>query len=69
MKRNRTINFTPSAKEAAECELDFCDVPVRLRHASKDLCGVVKTVVDEMVETDVVVAREPNGPGSAIATA
>jgi hypothetical protein len=47
--------------------LDFGRVAVRLRHAREDLGGVVKTVVDEMVEADVVITRQSDGSCSAIA--
>jgi hypothetical protein len=66
MKGNSAINFTASAKQAAQCELDFGGVAVRLRHAREDLGGVVKTVVDEMVEADVVITRQSDGSCSAI---
>jgi len=67
MQGNRAINFTPSAKKAAERELDFSGIAVRLRHARKYFGGVLKTVVDEMVETDVVVTRKSDRPRGAIA--
>jgi hypothetical protein len=67
MKGNGAINLTASAKQAAQGELNFCRVTVRLRHAREDLGGVVKTVVDEMVEADVVITRQSDGSCSAIA--
>ncbi len=67
MNGNGAIDFTASAEEAAQRELDFGGIAVRLRHAREDLGGVVKTVVDEMVEADVVVTRQADGACSAIA--
>jgi len=67
MKGDGAINFTASTTQAAQGELDFRGIAVRLRHAREDLGGVVKTVVDEMVESDVVITRQSDGSCSAIA--
>jgi hypothetical protein len=56
--RDCTVNFAPSSKEASERELNFGRIVIGLRHARENLGGVVEAVVDEMVEADVVIARQ-----------
>ena len=64
MNGNGTIDFAPAAEQAAERELDFSCIAVRLGHAGKDLCGTVEPIVDEVIETYVVIARQTHGAGS-----
>ena len=67
MNGNSPINFAAAAKQASQGELNFRCVTVRLRHAREDLSRVVEPVIDQMVEADVVVARQSDCAGRAIA--
>src|SRR5262249_39882260 len=63
------VDLAAAPEQAAEGELDFGGIAVGLGHAREDLGGVVEAVVDEMIESDVVVARQPHGAGGAVAPA
>src|SRR5882757_1259699 len=67
MNGNGAINFTAAAKEAADGELDFRSIAVCLSHARENLGSVVKAVVDQVVEADVVIAGQTDRPRRAIA--
>src|SRR5882724_2628509 len=69
MNGNRAINFTAPAEQAAQGELDFRGIAVGLRHARKDLGRMVEAIIDQMVEADVVVSRQPHGSRGAITAA
>jgi len=56
MDGDRPIDLAAAPEQAPERELDLGGIAVGLGHAGEDLRGVVETVVDEMVEADVVVA-------------
>ena len=44
-----------------------CGIAVGLRHARKDLGCVVETIIDQMVEADVVITWQSDCPRRAIA--
>src|ERR1700733_126872 len=60
MNGDRAVDLAAASKDAAQGELDFHRIAVDLRHARKYLGGAVKAVIDEVVEPDVVVARQPD---------
>jgi hypothetical protein len=63
MDGDRPVNFTPAPEKTPEGKLDFGGITVSLGHPGEDLGGVVKTVVDQVIQADVVVARQSNSPG------
>ena len=67
MNGNGAINFAAPAKQAPEGELDFGGIALGLRHARKDLGCVVETIVDQMVEADVVITWQSDCTRRAIA--
>src|SRR3989440_641416 len=69
MDGDRTIDLAAAPEQAPERELDLGGITVGLGHAGEDLRGVVETVVDEMVEADVVVARQAHGARRAVTAA
>src|SRR5207237_9153240 len=69
MDGDRTIDLAAAPEQAPERELDLGGIAVGLGHAGEDLRGVVETVVDEMVEADVVVARQAHGACRAVTAA
>ncbi len=73
MQSDRALNFTASPEETAERELNLGSVAAdgaallvlvqtgfHIGHAREDLGGPIDAVVDEVIETDVVIAREAN---------
>jgi hypothetical protein len=52
---------SPAPKHAAERKLDFHRIAVDLGHAREDFRGAVEAIVDQVVEPDVVVARQAHG--------
>ena len=52
------VDFAAAPEEAPERELNFGGVVIGLRHARENLGGMVEAVIDEMVEADVVIARQ-----------
>ena len=67
MNGNGAINFAASAKEASQRKLNFRGIAVGLRHAREDLGCVVETIIDQMVEADVVITWQSDCPRRAIA--
>src|SRR4029077_1757455 len=67
MDGDRAVDLAATAKETAERKLDLGGIPVRLRHAREDLGGVVEAVIDEVIETLELVARQAHGTRSAVA--
>jgi hypothetical protein len=61
MDGNSSIDFAPPPEEAAQCELNFGGIAVGLSHAREDLGGVIESVVDEVIEADVIVTRQAHG--------
>ena len=47
--------------------MDLGGIAVGLRHACEDLRRVVEAIVDQVIEADVVVARQAHGARGAIA--
>src|SRR5579862_5771010 len=66
---DRPVHFAAPAEEASECELNLRRIALGLRHASKDFGSVIEAVVDQVIEADVVVTRQPYGTRGAIAAA
>ena len=69
MDGDRAIDLAAAAEETAQGELDLRRVAVRLGHAREDLGRVIETIVDEVIEADVVVARQAHGARRAVAAA
>jgi len=69
MDGNSSVDFAAAPEKAAERELNFGCVTIGLGHAREDLGGMVETVVDEVVEPDVVVARQTHRARSTHAAA
>ena len=69
MDGDGAVDLAAAAEQAAQGELDLGRVAVGLGHAREDLGGVVEAVVDQVVEADVVVARQPHGARGAVAPA
>ncbi len=67
MNGDRTVHLTAAAEQTSQCELDFGDIAVGFCHTGEDLGGVVETIVDEMIEAYVVVARQTDDARSAVA--
>src|SRR5207302_5053337 len=62
------VDLAAAPEEAAERELDLSGIAVSRGHPREDLRRVVEAVVDEVIETDVVVARQPHGARGTVAT-
>lgn len=56
-----SVDLATAAEEASECELDLGGIAIRGRHAREDLRGMIETIVDEMIEADVVITRQTHG--------
>ncbi len=65
MNRYRTIHLAAPPEEAPQGKLDLGHVAIGFGHASEDLRRMLETIVDQVIEPDVVVARETDGSGSA----
>jgi hypothetical protein len=57
MDRNRAIHFAATAHQTTKCELNLSIVAL-CREARKNLRRPIVPIVDEMVETDEIVARQ-----------
>ena len=66
--RSTPVNFASPPEEAAQCELNFSRVPVGLGHAREDLGGVIESVVDEVIEANVIITRQAHGTRRSHAT-
>ena len=53
-------------EQAPESELDLGGIAVGFGHACEDLSRVVETIVDEVIEPDVVIARQAHRAGYAV---
>src|SRR6267378_3623060 len=69
MDGDRPIDFPAAPEQAPQRELNLGGIATRLGHAGEDLRGVIETVVDEMVEADVIVARQAHGARGAVTAA
>src|SRR6202521_1476709 len=69
MDGDRPIDLPAAPEQASQRELDLGGIATRLGHAGEDLRGVIETVVDEMVEADVIVARQAHGARRAVTAA
>ncbi len=67
MDGDRAVDLAAAAEQAPERELDLRGIAVRLGHAREDLGGMVEAIVDQVVEADVVVARQAHGACRAVA--
>ena len=67
MDGDGAINLAAAAEQASERELDFGRIAIRLRHAREDLGGMIEAIVDEVIEADVVIARQTDGARGALA--
>ena len=52
------IHLTTAAEKASQCELDLGGIAIRGGHAREDLSGMIETIVDEVIEADVVITRQ-----------
>ena len=66
---DRAIDLAAPAEQAPESELDLRGIALGFRHAREDLGGVIEAVVDEVIEADVIIARQAHGAGGAVAAA
>jgi hypothetical protein len=69
MDGDRTVDFAPAPEKAPERELDFSRIAIGLRHPRENLGGMVESVVDEVIEADVVVTRQAHGTRGTVAAA
>src|SRR5450759_258297 len=60
MYGNGAFNFAAASKQTAERELNLDRVAVNFGHTREDVGGAVKAIVDEVIEADIVVARQPH---------
>jgi hypothetical protein len=68
MDGDSSIDFAPPPEEAAQCELNFCRVAIGLGHTREDLGGVIESVVDEVIEANVIITRQAHGTRRSHAT-
>ncbi len=64
---DRAVNLAAAAEQAAQGELDLGGIAVGFRHAREDLGRMVEAIVDEVIEPDVVIARQSHGARRAVA--
>src|ERR1700728_1259668 len=69
MNGDGAVDLAAAAEQTPERELDFGGVAVRLGHACEDLRRMIEAIVDQVVEADVVVARQAHGTGRPVAAA
>ena len=69
MDGDGAVDLPAAPEQAPEGELDLGGVPIRLRHAREDLGGVVEAVVDQVIKTLEVVARQAHGTCGAVLSA
>ena len=61
MHGDGAVDLPAPPEEASERELDFGGVAVRFRHAREHLRRMVEAIIDQVIEADVVIARQPHG--------
>src|SRR6516162_1349935 len=66
---DRAVDLSAPPEQAAESELDLGGIPVGFRHAREDLGRMVETVVDEVIEPDVIIAGQAHRAGYAVTAA
>jgi len=66
---DRAIDLAAPPEQAPESELDLGGIAVGFSHAREDLGRVVETVVDQVIEADVVIARQAHRAGGAVTAA
>src|SRR6516164_7794550 len=66
---DRAVDLAAPPEQAAESELDLGGIAVGFRHAREDLGRMVETIVDEVVEPDVVIARQAHRAGDTVTAA
>src|SRR5262249_53733989 len=62
-------HLAASAEQASQRKLDFRCIPVGLSHAREDLGRMIETVVDQVVEANVIVPWQSHGARGAITAA
>ena len=68
MDGDGAVDLAAAPEKAPERELDFSGIAVGRGHPREDLRGVVEAVVDEVIETDVVVAWQTYRARGTVAT-
>src|SRR5262245_50361281 len=67
VNRDCAIGLPAPTEQAAQSELDFRRIAVRIRHTREDLSRVVEAIVDQVIEADVVITRQSDSARRAIA--
>ncbi len=58
MDGNGAVYLAAAAEKAPERKLDFSGIAVCLGHTRENLSCVIEAIVDEVIEADVVIARQ-----------
>src|SRR5215469_5212206 len=66
---DRAVDLAAPPEQAPESELDLGGIAVGFRHAGEDLGRMVETIVDEVIEPDVVIPRQAHRAGYAVTAA